>query len=144
MKQACGLMWLRSSCRPRRRSPTFETLSHSASRTFYHKSRPVPPSALEKLRASTTAADPSKPRAFFVLHVAGLASITKNGFRSYSQSTTLPTMAEETTWTGPKVRETFLNYFAERGHSIGMPPSPTLSLSVAPSATLVQHRIPRS
>ncbi|KAK0633038.1 hypothetical protein B0T14DRAFT_418794 [Immersiella caudata] len=116
-------MWLRSSCRARRSSPAFETLSHSASRTFYHKSRLVPPSALEKFRASTTAADPSEPRAFFVLHVAGLASITRNGFRPYSKSSALQAMADQT-WTGPKVRETFLNYFAERGHSIGMPPSP--------------------
>jgi hypothetical protein len=117
------LMWLRSSCRARRSSPAFETLSHSASRTFHHKSRLVPPSALEKFRASTTAADPSKSQAFFVLHVAGLASITRNGFRSYSQSSALQAMADQT-WTGPKVRETFLNYFAKRGHSIGMPPSP--------------------
>lgn len=161
MKQACGLMWLRwrssssssssSSSRFRRRSsPAFETLTHSASpsRTFHHKSRPVPLSALEKFRASTTtAADPSKPRplAFFVLHITGPASTAAAttttrrsghgigyghgygyGFRSYSQSSYSSslhthTMAEQVHWTGPKVRETFLNYFAEkRGHTIGM------------------------
>jgi len=38
-------------------------------------------------------------------------------------------MAEET-WTGPKVRETFLNYFAERGHTI------------VPSSSVVPHNDP--
>lgn len=36
----------------------------------------------------------------------------------------------ETTWTGPKVRETFLNYFAERGHAI------------VPSSSVVPHNDP--
>lgn len=26
-------------------------------------------------------------------------------------------------WTGARVRKTFLDYFAERGHSIGKPPA---------------------
>ena len=29
-------------------------------------------------------------------------------------------MAEGVKWTGPQVRKTFLNFFEERGHTVGM------------------------
>jgi hypothetical protein len=66
------------------------------------------------------------------LHPSRIASTlrlgTRSSFRYLSSSSTLPAMAE-VKWTGPLVRKTFLDYFAERGHAIGKPsPLPLPSL----------------
>lgn len=42
---------------------------------------------------------------------------------SLVQSSTLPVMASDSQWTGVQVRKTFLDFFAERGHNVGMQPS---------------------
>lgn len=39
---------------------------------------------------------------------------------SLVQSSTLPVMASDSQWTGVQVRKTFLDFFAERGHNVGM------------------------
>ena len=41
----------------------------------------------------------------------------------------------EVKWTGPLVRKTFLDFFAERGHSIGTSPS-------APPPRVTRSRLP--
>ncbi|KAK3945436.1 alanine--tRNA ligase [Diplogelasinospora grovesii] len=117
--RSCG-----TSCRP-----AFVPLSHS-SRTFHHKTRPIPPltlSRLEKLRGATTRTAPS-PFALVRLQIQN-SSLTRSGYRFYSQSSTLPVMAE-VQWTGLKVRQTFFDYFAERGHTI------------VPSSSVVPHNDP--
>ncbi|KAK3383728.1 hypothetical protein B0T24DRAFT_60481 [Lasiosphaeria ovina] len=134
--------WPRRSCRPRSCGTScraaFVSLSHS-SRTFHHKTGPIPPpSSLEKFRAVTTtlttanrtttafpsrsAASPVRLQQQCIQH----ALILGSGIRPYSQSSSsssLPAMAEGVQWTGPLVRKTFFDFFAERGHTIGMPPS---------------------
>jgi alanyl-tRNA synthetase len=110
--------------------PAFESLSHG-SRSFHHKTRPAPQSCtvLENFRAATAFSTTnssllhSNYSALIGLHLQ-ILSASRNGYRFYSRSSTPPTMAE-VKWTGPLVRKTFLDYFAERGHSIGKaPPSP--------------------
>ena len=114
--------WCGTSCY----RSAFVILSHGP-RTFHHKTpRPAPQSlTLENLRAATTftTANPLHfPR--IDLHDR-IASNSRNGYRFYSSSSTLPTMAEaEVKWTGPLVRKTFLDFFAERGHTIGKGPPP--------------------
>lgn len=114
--------WLRparwsggSSCS----QPAFVTLSHG-SRSFHHKIRPAPqPSVLENFRAVTAFAA-AKPLLHFPLtglHLR-IAPVSRNGYRFYSRSSTPSTMAQ-VDWTGPRVRKTFLDFFAERGHTIG-------------------------
>jgi hypothetical protein len=112
--------------------PAFESLSHGGSRSFQHKTGPAPQSCsvLENFRAATTcnlstARHPPYYRYSSALISLQLrtASASRNGYRFYSRSSTLPTMAE-VEWTGPRVRKTFLDYFAERGHSIGKAPPP--------------------
>jgi hypothetical protein len=120
--------------------PAFESLSHG-SRSFHHKTRPAPQpcTVLENFRAATTAFSTanssllhSNYSALIGLHLR-ILSASRNGYRFYSRSSTPPTMAE-VKWTGPLVRKTFLDYFAERGHSIGKaPPSPPSPLT-APCA----------
>lgn len=161
MKQALG-QWSVSCGRTRARAraartrspPGFVTLSH-CSRTFHHKSRPIPPKAVENLRAAATAPtnghaaaadrDPSPPAAlssFLLLHsripqatTAAAAVRTKTSPKtsrprfysalhqstpSSSSSSTPPAMADEQVhWSAAKVRETFLRFFEERGHTIG-------------------------
>jgi hypothetical protein len=118
-------VWLRcprSSCGTGCYRPGFVTLSHG-SRSFYHKSRPAPQSPkLENFRG-VAASSTTRHLALFSLQLR-IASVSKIGHRLYSQSSTLPTMAE-VKWTGPRVRKTFLDYFAERGHTIGRAPSPS-------------------
>ncbi|KAK3694603.1 hypothetical protein B0T22DRAFT_368070 [Podospora appendiculata] len=128
---SCGTCTSRTwSSQPR---AAWEPLSHS-SRTFHHKTGPIPPpqsttsSRLENFRAATTAATtstsanrlhPSSTSAWLGagVHFRNIPT-TRHSYRSYSQSSTLPAMAE-VKWTGPVVRETFLKYFEERGHTIG-------------------------
>lgn len=160
MKQALG-QWSVSCGRTRaaraartRTPPGFVTLSH-CSRTFHHKSRPIPPKAVENLRAAATAPtnghaaaadrNPSPPAAlssFLLLHsripqaTTAAAAVrtrtspkrTKPRFYSAlhnlstpsSSSSTPPAMADEQVhWSAAKVRETFLRFFEERGHTIG-------------------------
>lgn len=104
----------------------FEPLSHG-SRTFHHKTRRAPQSStrtLENFRAATALA-PLQNSPLIGLHFRITTIPTsRNGYRLYSRSSTLPTMAE-VKWTGPLVRKTFLDFFAERGHSIGKEPAPT-------------------
>lgn len=123
-------LWLRRSKSGRGTScyrMAYATLSH-CSRTFQHKTRRAPQSSsLEKFRAATTT--PLTATRF--LHTAqidvhpGGPSTFGFAYRFYSQSSTLRAMAE-VKWTGPRVRKAFLDYFAERGHSIGKesPPLP--------------------
>ena len=161
MKQAFGQWSISCGCPgTRSRSPGFVTLSH-CSRTFHHKSRPIPPTAVEKFRAAATtsvaAADPSSPplaALFSSLHsqipidqaintTASAArtrttsssciptTTKRNYLRPFTSpqphsnplsSSTLPTMADEQVhWSAAKVRETFLRFFEERGHTIGKP-----------------------
>jgi hypothetical protein len=125
MKQALAGRWCLSSWSCRfRSSPAFDLLSHSASRPFHlpTKSRPVPPSALEKVRASTT----TTTSLLLTLLSAwtfspASATPTISGFRFFSTSPSplRRAMADQIDWTGPKVRQTFLDYFAERGHTVG-------------------------
>lgn len=159
MKQALG-QWSVSCGRTRARAartrspPGFVTLSH-CSRTFHHKSRPIPPKAVENLRAAATAPtnghaaaadrDPSPPAALFsflLLHSRIPQATTAAAVRtattspktsrprfysalpkstpSSSSSSTPPAMADEQVhWSAAKVRETFLRFFEERGHTIG-------------------------
>ena len=159
MKQAFGQWSISCGCM-RSSSPGFVTLSH-CSRTFHHKSRPIPPIAVEKFRAAATtnaaAADPSSPplaALFSSLHsqipidqaITTTASAARTRTTSSSRiptttkrnhlrlfaslqphsnplsSSTLPTMADEQVhWSAAKVRETFLRFFEERGHTIGKP-----------------------
>lgn len=102
--------------------PPFETLSHG-SRSFHHKTRPAPQSCsiIENFRAATTFPNHNTVRRYYSALISlrpRIVSASRNGYRFYSRSSTLPTMAE-VEWTGPRVRKTFLDYFAERGHSIG-------------------------
>lgn len=102
--------------------PPFETLSHG-SRSFHHKTRPAPQSCsiIENFRAATTFPNHNTVRHYYSALISlrpRIVSASRNGYRFYSRSSTLPTMAE-VEWTGPRVRKTFLDYFAERGHSIG-------------------------
>jgi len=122
MKQALygKSRWSSWSCRFRS-FPAFETLSHSASRTFHIKSRPIPPTALEKFRASTTTTNPSSS-AFFVHITHSASSSSRRSRYRFFSSSPLHTMADQVHWTGPRVRQTFLDYFAERGHTVGMLP----------------------
>ncbi|KAK1837170.1 alanine--tRNA ligase [Podospora conica] len=158
-----------------RTSPGFVTLSH-CSRTFHHKSRPIPPTAVEKFRAAATtnqaaAADPSLASlsSSLLLHsrihipacvdqattAAATASAARTRttlatrttpkrdqrLRFYSSalqtqstppsSSTQPVMADEQVhWSAAKVRETFLRFFEERGHTI------------VPSSSVVPHNDP--
>lgn len=121
-------------------SPSFVvTLSHS-SRTFHHKTSPVPPpKRLENFRVATAGQD-RRLAAAAVAAAANLStnpsslpwlklqkiretSISIHGFRRlYSHSTSSsksPTNMAEVEWTGLKVRQTFFDFFAERGHTIG-------------------------
>ena len=110
-----------SCCRPEvcGGRPAFVTLSHP-SRTFHPKTTPILP-LLENFRAATTTANPA-PLVLLDLRTAKDAStFTRRGCRHYSQSFTLPDMAEEVHWTGPRVRQAFLDFFAERGHTVGRP-----------------------
>ncbi|KAK4218860.1 alanine--tRNA ligase [Rhypophila decipiens] len=124
------------SCGTRCR-PGFVTLSHS-SRSFHHKTRPVPPpQRLENFRVATTNSTKSSlptrsalPR--LKLQNLRETSIAINGFRlySHSSSSTLPSTMAEVEWTGLKVRQTFFDFFAERGHTI------------VPSSSVVPHNDP--
>ncbi len=119
-------LWLRRSGSSRGGGcyrTAFEPLSHGA-RSFHHKNRPTTPQSLslENFRVATkfpTANTNASPysSALIGLHFRS-ASAFRHGCRFYSQSSTLPNMAE-VKWTGTLVRKTFLDYFAERGHSIG-------------------------
>lgn len=124
-------LWLRRSRSSRGTGcyrPAFEPLSHG-SRSFHHKTRPAPQSlGLENFRAATafsTSNSHALPHfpALISLSRLRIVSTLRNGYRFYSRSSTLPTMAE-VKWTGPLVRKTFLDFFAERGHSIGKTPPP--------------------
>ena len=131
------LLW-RLRCRPRP-APSCP-LSHS-SRSFYHKTDllPRPSLSLENFRFATTAIGNTsafpKPRKDAALDQRGR-------YRFYSHSAS-PNMAEAR-WSGQLVRKTFLDYFKERGHTIGMPspprlrfPSiPDLASSISPSLPL--------
>lgn len=117
--------------------PAFEPLSHG-SRSFHHKTRPTPQSLLrlENFRAATefptaNASPYSSP--LTSLHLR-FVPIFRDGYRFYSRSSTLPNMAE-VKWTGPLVRKTFLDFFAERGHAIGRSPS-------APPPRVTRSRLP--
>ena len=117
--------------------PAFEPLSHGP-RSFHHKIRPTPQSlfGLENFRAATkspTANASPYSSAFTSLHLRFVPTF-RNGYRFYSRSSTLPNMAE-VKWTGPLVRKTFLDFFAERGHSIGTSPS-------APPPRVTRFRLP--
>ncbi len=111
--------WCRSrSCRNASRwrpQVPFVALTHS--RTF-HKTRPDPRREIENLRPATT------PRSTTTFAAPGLqtphVAKPRLSIRFYSQSSSLPNMAEEVKWTGLKVRKTFFDFFAERGHTIGM------------------------
>ena len=163
MKQALGQWSVSCGRTTRARSaPGFVTLSH-CSRTFHHKSRPIPPTAVEKFRATATAPtnrhaaadrDPSSPplalSSFLLLHSRIPACVDeanstttavrtrttlvrtrpkRSRLRFYSalpthstpsSSSTPPAMADEQVhWSAAKVRETFLHFFEERGHTIG-------------------------
>ncbi len=152
MKQALW-WWSRCSCRSRRhwsssraRSPGFEeALSHCCSRAFHHKTRPNPPLVtLEKFPAATTKSKsnpdlPTNNPSFSSARYSPLlfssssciilrpASIRRSTSYYYSKSySTLPAMADQVHWTGPRVRQTFLDFFAERGHTIGKAPCPSI------------------
>lgn len=117
--------------------PAYKALSHG-SRSFHHKSRPAPQSlALENFRAFQTGNAFStanlKPLRYYPALIPlrlRTLSVSRSGYRCYSSSSTststLPTMSE-VKWTGPHVRKTFLDFFAERGHSIGKTFSPPRS-----------------
>jgi hypothetical protein len=120
----------------------FEPLSHAyAGASFHHKTHcPAPQSprpGLENFRAATGSLATSSstlhnnnkaprspsPSPLFGLHLR-IASAFGPSYRYYSsRHPTSPTMAE-VKWTGPLVRKTFLDFFAERGHSIGRPHAP--------------------
>ena len=124
--------------------PAFESLSHG-SRSFHHKTRPAPQSCtvLENFRAATsftTANSPSLYSNYSTLIGLRLriVSASRNSYRFYSRSSTPPTMAE-VKWTGPLVRKTFLDYFAERGHSIGKAPPPPSRLHPALCTSVFMH-----
>jgi alanyl-tRNA synthetase len=123
--------------------PAFVSLSHG-SRSFHHKTRPVAPpsySLLENFRAATAFSTLNSSicySALIGLHLR-IASILTNGRRFYSRSSALPSMAE-VQWTGPRVRKTFLDFFAERGHSIGKAPSPA-SRAACPRSCSALHDV---
>jgi len=127
MKEPTSLRWLsccrfRSSCGTRC-STAFVTLSHSP-RAFHHKTSLVPPpKRLENFRVATTRTTPGTANLSTSVYRPKLQkirepSIAISRFRHYSQSSTPPVMAE-VEWTGLKVRQTFFDFFAERGHTIG-------------------------
>jgi alanyl-tRNA synthetase len=128
-------LWLRrsrSSCGTSCDRTAFVTLSH-CSRTFHHKTPLAPqPSTLENFRVATTTT-PAKanavtfqPTGLVGVHLGKLSTYYRISHRFYSQSSTLHAMAE-VKWTGPLVRKTFLDFFAERGHSIGKAPPPRIT-----------------
>ncbi len=120
----------------------FEPLSHACARprSFHHKHKthcPAPQSprpGLENVRAATgfpnscsthnKAPRSPSPSPLFGLHLR-IASAFGPSYRFYSSRSITPTMAE-VKWTGPLVRKTFLDFFAERGHSIGRTRAPPL------------------
>lgn len=53
---------------------------------------------------------------------------------SLFQSSTLPAMASDSQWTGVQVRKTFLDFFAERGHNVGMQTSLRHMIDRCPSS----------
>ena len=129
--------------------PAFEPLSHGP-RSFHHKNRPTPQSLfrLENFRAATefpTANASPYSSALTSLLRLRFVPTSRNGYRFYSRSSTLPNMAE-VKWTGPLVRKTFLDFFAERGHAIGRSPSappPRFTRFRSPPWQFVQkNRIP--
>ncbi|KAK4181724.1 hypothetical protein QBC36DRAFT_174680 [Triangularia setosa] len=115
-------LWLRWSCHERSRSwggtryqsAFVVNLSH-CSRTFHHKTRLTPPSStLSNFRAPTSALRTAAP----VPYYAAL-DYYRTGHQPPSYISRLHTMTEPQ-WTGPRVRATFLKFFEERGHTIGM------------------------
>jgi len=105
---------------------------------LFHKTRPAPapqqpfsvPLNLENFRAvahltTTTTPLPQQHRVLLPRLSTGLRvritplSLAGRRFYSSRSSTTSPIMTE-VKWTGPLVRKTFLDFFAERGHTIGM------------------------
>lgn len=118
----------RSCCGTSCYRTAFVTLSH-CSRTFHHKTPVAPqPSTLENFRVATatpvTAPATRYSRTNRIAVQLGRPSNFGIGHRFFSRSSTLRAMAE-VKWTGPLVRKTFLDFFAERGHSIGKATAPT-------------------
>ncbi|KAK0673373.1 hypothetical protein QBC41DRAFT_312110 [Cercophora samala] len=124
MKKA---LWLRWSCRERSRSwggtryqsAFVVNLSH-CSRTFHHKTRLTPPSStLSNFRAPTSALRTAAPAPYYAAYAASDYYQTRHQLPFYYIKRLHHTMTEPQ-WTGPRVRDTFLKFFEERGHTIGM------------------------
>ena len=120
-----SLCWLRC-CRSRslcsapswRPLAPFVTLTHN-SRTF-HKNGRVPRRFIENLRQNTTNKANTSTAALSKVR-RSTACREQHSIRFYSQHFHhTPIMAEGVKWTGPQVRKTFLNFFEERGHTVGM------------------------
>lgn len=108
----------------------FETLSHG-SRSFHHKIRPSAPQSptvLENFPAAATTTFPAvNPAPLYTTLVnprRQIASTLNTGYCLYSHQSSRPSsIMAGVEWTGPRVRKTFLDYFAERGHAIGTGPA---------------------
>ena len=152
---AALLLRPRQSCRCRCKSssstlvppaPAPAALTHS--RTLQsprrHKKVPIPtplsaPATISAPRtANTTATRILNTTASARLYRTGAKTLFGARNRFYSSSSALQqlaNMAYTGKWTAPVVRKTFLDYFAERGHTIGMFPSLT-----ATTTTVTSHR----
>ncbi|KAK4170195.1 alanine--tRNA ligase [Cladorrhinum sp. PSN259] len=148
MKKSLCLQWpCCSGGWPRNSSyrPAFVVLSH-CSRTFHHKTRQITPpkSRVENFPVATTTLAPAVANTTAALRSRAAsrdlhlqirrALNSRIGYRFYSQtpSSTSRAMADSNPphWTGLKVRQTFLDFFAERGHDI------------VPSSSVVPHNDP--
>lgn len=112
--------------------PAFEALSHGlgpglgpcTSRTFYHHkslaTAPQPRSVHENFRVATPSLTATRASRCLALNgrQPRIVSASRYGYRLYSRSST-PSIMTEVEWTGARVRKAFLDFFAERGHSIG-------------------------
>lgn len=117
----------------------WHALSHS-SRNFDNKIGPIPPTSrpLQNLPRSRPATTPTvtTPQPIATLPIKAIHNTLTRPFlrrplptrargfpfRSFahlSSSPTQPRMAE-VKWTGLKVRQTFFDYFEQRGHTVGM------------------------
>ncbi|KAK4659553.1 Alanine--tRNA ligase [Podospora pseudocomata] len=129
-------LWLRWSCRERSRSwggtryqsAFVVNLSH-CSRTFHHKTRLTPPSStLSNFRAPTSALRTAAPASYYA--ASALLDYYRTRHHLPSHLKRLHHTMTEPQWTGPRVRETFLKFFEERGHTI------------VPSSSVVPHNDP--